>query len=55
MGITPNGYYKEIINKIPANRLTNPDEIAKIALFIASDDASYINGVSLVADGAFTY
>jgi 3-hydroxybutyrate dehydrogenase len=44
-------YYKEMINKIPANRLAKPDEIAKIILFIASNATGYINGISLVVDG----
>jgi 3-oxoacyl-[acyl-carrier protein] reductase len=32
-------------------RLGQPEEIAKVALFLASDDASYITGQTIQADG----
>ena len=34
-----------------AGRVGEPEEIAKAALFLASDDASFVNGVELFADG----
>lgn len=39
---------------IPARRVATNDEIARAALFLASDDASYFHGASLVADGGST-
>ncbi|CAF1627927.1 unnamed protein product [Didymodactylos carnosus] len=33
------------------NRLGTPDEIAKAAVFLASDDSSYITGIELFVDG----
>lgn len=36
---------------IPAGRVGKPDEIAKAVLFLASDDASFVNGVELFVDG----
>lgn len=41
------------MDRIPMKRAAEPNELAKPALFLISDDASYINGVSLVVDGAW--
>jgi NAD(P)-dependent dehydrogenase (short-subunit alcohol dehydrogenase family) len=39
---------------IPRGKMGHPEEIASIALFLASDDSSYVNGMELVADGGST-
>ena len=35
-------------------RLCEPEEVAKVALFLASDDASFVNGAQLFVDNGFT-
>jgi glucose 1-dehydrogenase len=40
--------------QIPVHRIGKPEEIAKIALFLASDDASYVAGTTIYADGGLT-
>ena len=37
--------------QIPLGRVGEPDEIAKAAVFLASDDASFVNGAELFVDG----
>lgn len=36
---------------IPMGRIGTPDEIAKAAVFLASDDSSFVTGVELFVDG----
>lgn len=45
---------EDIKQQIPLGRFANPSEIAKLALFLASDDANYITGQILTIDGGFT-
>ena len=36
---------------VPMGRMGGPDEVAKAAVFLASDDSSYVAGIELFVDG----
>lgn len=42
---------KEMSKGIPLGRFGEPVEIAKVAVFLASDDSNYVNGQTIVVDG----
>jgi NAD(P)-dependent dehydrogenase (short-subunit alcohol dehydrogenase family) len=44
---------KSISSTVPLGRMGNPDEIAKAAVFLASDDSSFVTGIELFVDGGF--
>ena len=46
--------YQQLKDLHPMGRLGRPEEIANAALFLASDEASFITGSSLVIDGGYT-
>jgi len=41
----------QLTHAIPLRRMATPDEFARVAVFLASPAASYVNGVSLLVDG----
>ena len=45
---------KQYESLIPRGKMGRPEEIATVALFLASDDSSYVNGVELAVDGGTT-
>jgi len=45
------GLLDYLASQIPMGRVGEPDEVAKAAVFLASDDASFINGIELFVDG----
>lgn len=48
------GLTQSIVDKTPMARLGDPREVAKAALFLVSDDSSYVTGTELVVDGGHT-
>lgn len=51
VGQQPADAIARIVATIPMGRMGEPDEIAKAALFLASDDSSFVTGVELFVDG----
>lgn len=44
---------KQFLGAIPMGRVGKPEEIARVAVFLASDDASYMTGHTIFADGGW--
>ena len=44
----------QLLADIPLGRVARPEEIAAVAAFLASDDASYVNAVEIPVDGGWT-
>ena len=47
----PPEFVAELSARIPAGRLAEPDEIASLAVFLASDQSAYITGQDYIIDG----
>jgi NAD(P)-dependent dehydrogenase (short-subunit alcohol dehydrogenase family) len=50
----PEAKMRELVARIPMGRVAEPEELARAALFLASDDSSYVTGVTLPVDGGLT-
>ena len=42
---------KTIVSAIPLGRMGTPDEVARVVLFLASDDSTFVTGIELFVDG----
>ncbi|PWG63545.1 SDR family oxidoreductase [Spiribacter halobius] len=51
---TLDGFAADLSRKIPLGRFGRPEEIAEVALLLASDESSYLVGTEIVADGGWT-
>lgn len=43
-----------VVESVPAGRQGRPEEIAELALYLASDESSFVHGASMVIDGGWT-
>jgi len=50
----PADAHREFVSQVPMGRMGQADEIASVAAFLASDEASYITGAGIVVDGGYT-
>jgi glucose 1-dehydrogenase len=46
--------YAALMRLVPYKRIGEPDDIARAAVWLASDDSDYVNGVTLFVDGGMT-
>ncbi|MCH2186885.1 SDR family oxidoreductase [Myxococcota bacterium] len=51
LGVTPEEALARTVAPLPLGRMAEPMEIATCAEFLASDDASFVTGITMVADG----
>ena len=52
-GIDEDEYVEQAAAAIPSGRVGTPEEVAALALFLAGDAATHINGTAMLIDGAF--
>ncbi|MNT81929.1 3-oxoacyl-[acyl-carrier-protein] reductase FabG [compost metagenome] len=48
------GFMQMLADMIPAGRVGEADELAQAALYLASSDSSYVNGIELHVDGGMS-
>jgi meso-butanediol dehydrogenase / (S,S)-butanediol dehydrogenase / diacetyl reductase len=53
-GITREQGFELVAKDVPLRRVADPDEIARVALFLASSESSFVTGAVVVADGGST-
>jgi 3-oxoacyl-[acyl-carrier protein] reductase len=53
LGVIGTDFEKQMIAQTPLGRMGQPDDIAKVAVFLASDQSSWITGERLTVSGGF--
>lgn len=53
-GLTPEQTTTNFLNSVPLKRFIQPEEVAQLAVFLGSEEASYVNGQSWAIDGGRT-
>lgn len=54
LGMTPEAYEKQLTDSVPMKRMATPEEIADLMIFLSSDEAGYITGVTITSAGGKT-
>lgn len=52
-GVKEGGQLAQVLARIPKGRLGQPEEIASLAVFLASEESDYISGAAVVIDGGW--
>ena len=50
----PELFRRMVLDRIPMGRVGRPDDVARVALFLASDESEWISGANIVVDGGLT-
>jgi NAD(P)-dependent dehydrogenase (short-subunit alcohol dehydrogenase family) len=50
-GVNIDDYMEEASEAVPSGRVAEPEEVASLALYLASDAATHINGTTILIDG----
>ena len=55
MADIPDDWMAQMVNAIPLGRMCEPEEVARVASFLASDDASFITGQNIAVNGGMVF
>ena len=47
-------FQRMVLDRIPLGRVGQPEDVARLALFLASDESEWISGAHIVVDGGLT-
>jgi NAD(P)-dependent dehydrogenase (short-subunit alcohol dehydrogenase family) len=52
-GSTPEAVEARMLSRIPLGRMADPDEVADVYVYLASELSRYVTGQSLIVDGGY--
>jgi len=52
-GVKDSGQLEQVLLRVPKGRLGQPEDIANLAVFLASEESDYISGAAIVIDGGW--
>ena len=50
-GIIGSDFEKQVVSQTPLGRVGQPDDVAKVAVFLASEDSGWISGETIITAG----